>query len=108
MSLSEDLNCKFWLSFSEKLQEERDLAEERAEKRIELYIQSAKKSRKRKRIFDDDEEEYVPSIQLHQEQVRIQVMVVEYHRVPTLPGKPGILSFSFPGLENAWNLPKKW
>ncbi len=23
--------------------------------------------------------------------------------VPTLPGKPGILSFTFPGLENAWN-----
>ncbi len=32
-------------------------------------------------------------------------------RVPTLPGKPGkpgILSFTFPGLENAWNLLKKW
>ncbi len=30
------------------------------------------------------------------------------HRVPTLPGKPGILSFTFPGLENVWNLLKKW
>ncbi len=29
-------------------------------------------------------------------------------RVPTVPGKPGILSFSFPCLENAWNLLKKW
>ncbi len=32
-------------------------------------------------------------------------------RVPTLHGKPlkpGILSFTFPGLENAWNLSKKW
>ncbi len=29
------------------------------------------------------------------------------YRVPTLPRKPGILSFSFPGLENAWNLLKK-
>ncbi len=28
------------------------------------------------------------------------------HSVPTIPGKPGILSFSFPGLENAWNLLK--
>ncbi len=27
-------------------------------------------------------------------------------RVPMLPGKPGILSFTFPGLENAWNLLK--
>ncbi len=27
-------------------------------------------------------------------------------RVPTLPGKPGILSFILPGLENAWNLLK--
>ncbi len=25
----------------------------------------------------------------------------------SLPGKPGILSFTFPGLENAWNLLKK-
>ncbi len=34
-----------------------------------------------------------------------------YVRVPTLPGKPtkpGILSFSFPDMENAWNLFKKW
>ncbi len=29
-------------------------------------------------------------------------------RVPTLHRKPAILSFSFPGLENAWNLLKKW
>ncbi len=32
-------------------------------------------------------------------------------RVPTLPGKPlkpGILSFTFPGLEQAWNLLQKW
>ncbi len=28
------------------------------------------------------------------------------YRVPTLPGKPGILLFSFQGLENAWNLLK--
>ncbi len=31
-----------------------------------------------------------------------------YYRVPTLPGKPGIQLFSFPGLEKAWNLLKKW
>ncbi len=31
-----------------------------------------------------------------------------YNRVPTLPGKPGILSlFTFSGLENAWNFVKK-
>ncbi len=30
------------------------------------------------------------------------------YRVPTLPGKLGILSFTFPGLENAWNLFKKF
>ncbi len=30
------------------------------------------------------------------------------NRVPTLPGKPGILSFTFPGLENTWNMLKKW
>ncbi len=29
-------------------------------------------------------------------------------RVPKLPGKPGILSFTFPGLENAWNLLENW
>ncbi len=37
-------------------------------------------------------------------------LVLHVYRVPTLPGKPwkpGILSFSFPGLENAWNLLKK-
>ncbi len=37
-------------------------------------------------------------------QVYCQCCVV---RVPTCPGKPGILSFSFLGLENAWNLIKK-
>ncbi len=26
--------------------------------------------------------------------------------LPGKPGKPGILSFTFPGLENAWNLLK--
>ncbi len=36
-----------------------------------------------------------------------QVCSIVY-RVPTLPGKPGILSFTFPDLENAWNLLKKW
>ncbi len=29
-------------------------------------------------------------------------------RVPTLPGKPGIVSFTFPGQENALNFFKKW
>ncbi len=29
-------------------------------------------------------------------------------RVPTLPGKRGILSYNFPGLENAWNFLEKW
>ncbi len=29
-------------------------------------------------------------------------------RVPTLPGKPGILSFSFPGLEFAQKVVKTW
>ncbi len=28
-------------------------------------------------------------------------------RIPTLPGKPGILSFIFPDLENVWDLIKK-
>ncbi len=35
-------------------------------------------------------------------------MVKSYSRVPTLPGKPAILLFTFPCLENAWNLLKKW
>ncbi len=30
------------------------------------------------------------------------------YRFPSLPGKPGILSFSFPGMENALNLLKRW
>ncbi len=29
-------------------------------------------------------------------------------RVPMLPGKPWILSFTFSGLQNAWNLLKNW
>ncbi len=33
--------------------------------------------------------------------------VSTWNRLPTLPGKPGILSFTFPGLENALNLLKK-
>ncbi len=31
-----------------------------------------------------------------------------YPIVLTLPGKPGSLSFTFPGLENVRNLLKKW
>ncbi len=30
------------------------------------------------------------------------------HRVPILPGKPGILSFSFPGLQIAQKVVKSW
>ncbi len=35
------------------------------------------------------------------------IQIQSEYRVPTLPGKPGILSFTFPCLENAWNLLKK-
>ncbi len=38
----------------------------------------------------------------------IEVLVNWLSRVPKLPGKPGILSFTFPGLENAWHLLKNW
>ena len=49
------------------------LAEEKADKRVEIYAQSVKKSRKRKRMFEDDEEEMVPGVLLHAEEMRNQV-----------------------------------
>ncbi len=34
-------------------------------------------------------------------------IICTIYKVPTLPGKSGIVSFTFPGRENAWNLLKK-
>ncbi|CAH1784367.1 unnamed protein product [Owenia fusiformis] len=59
-------------SYSDRLREEQMLIEEKAEKRIEMYTQSVKKSRKRARVVEDDEDEYVSSIHLHAEKVKVQ------------------------------------
>ena len=49
------------------------MAEEKAERRIEMYTQSVKKTRKRPRIFQDEEEELVSSVDLHKHKVKIEV-----------------------------------
>ena len=56
------------------MKEAQYLAEEKAEKKIELLTMSMKKTKKRKRFMDqDDEDEYVSSVLLHAEQVKLQV-----------------------------------
>ncbi len=46
------------------------------------------------------------TFQLKRMSVYCVVKLLKY-RVLTLPGKPDILLFTFPGLENVWNLLKK-
>ena len=62
--------------FSNMMKEEKILAEERMEKRIEIYMHSVKKSHKRKRIFEDEDEgsvETVPGVFLQEEQAKVKV-----------------------------------
>ncbi len=69
LSESENYAC---LSCSERLRQEQAVLEERHEKRLELLSQSVLKSRKRKRIVEG-EEEFVSSVLLHAEQVKVKV-----------------------------------
>lgn len=64
---------------SERVKEAQDLAEEKAEKKIELLTKSIKKTKKRKRIFDQEEdEEYVSSLLLHTEEIKVQVWLTGF------------------------------
>ncbi|XP_066278070.1 kinesin-like protein KIF20B isoform X2 [Branchiostoma lanceolatum] len=60
--------------YSERLQQQQQNIEEKWEKRIEMYSQSIKKSRKRARVdrVQDEEEEWVSSVLLHAEQVKVK------------------------------------
>ena len=61
---------------------EKALAEEKADKRLELLTMSFKN-----RSHDDDDDEYVPSVLLHAEQVKVEVscnVMHWYFVVPTV------------------------
>jgi hypothetical protein len=66
------------LFVSERIQEKVSAVEEKCDRRIELLAKSTKKTRKRARIErqEDEEEEWVPSVQLHAERVKVQVIYV--------------------------------
>ena len=61
--------------FSERLMEEQQAIEEQCDKRIELLTKSVKKSRKRKKVerLQTDDDEYVSSVLLHAEKVKVKV-----------------------------------
>lgn len=59
---------------SARLKEEQILAEEKAERRMEMYMNSVKKSRKRPRIFEEmgnDESATVKLLKSEQEKVQV-------------------------------------
>ena len=69
-------HCFFF--FSKRLMEEQDMNEEVFEKRFELLTNSVRKMRRRRpctEIFEDKENdaEWVSSVLLHREQVKIKV-----------------------------------
>ena len=41
----------------ERLREQQEMAEERADRKVELLMQSVKKTRKRRRVKEDDDDE---------------------------------------------------
>ena len=57
---------------SESHKMDKALAEEKADKRLELLAKSYK-NRTHKAREDDDDDEYVPSVLLHAEQVKVEV-----------------------------------
>ncbi|XP_064636919.1 kinesin-like protein KIF20B [Lineus longissimus] len=60
--------------YSDRMEEQRYQAEERADQKLKLYMASIKKTRKRARLdrFQDDDDEYVSTVVLHQEKVKVQ------------------------------------
>ena len=59
------------------MREEQEFAEEKFERKLELYTKSVKKTNKRRRKDDDvDDDEYVSSSLLAAEQVKVQVNVI--------------------------------
>ncbi|XP_064631410.1 kinesin-like protein KIF20B isoform X2 [Lineus longissimus] len=60
--------------YSDRMEEQRYQAEERADQKLTLYMASIKKTRKRARLdrFQDDDDEYVSTVILHQEKVKVQ------------------------------------
>ncbi|XP_077992075.1 uncharacterized protein LOC144446196 [Glandiceps talaboti] len=75
-------------TYSERLKEERLIVEEKCDKRIEMYTQSVKKTRKRARIdkIEDEEDEWVSSVLFHAEQVKVQEREAKIRELTTLLG----------------------
>ena len=68
----------FYYICSNLLEAECHINEEVLEKRIEILTNSVRKSRRRKRtsateIFEDSEDEHVPSVLYHREQMKVKV-----------------------------------
>ena len=72
---------------SESHKMDKALAEEKADKRLELLAKSYK-NRTHKAHEDDDGDEYVPSVLLHAEQVKVEVSrdVMHWYFIVTLYG----------------------
>ncbi|XP_048577376.1 kinesin-like protein KIF20B isoform X3 [Nematostella vectensis] len=58
--------------FSERVQETVKVVEEKCDRRIELLVRSVKKSRKRPRMDREDDEEWVPSVLLQSEKMKVK------------------------------------
>jgi hypothetical protein len=66
------------LIFSNLLKAERHINEEVLEKRIEILTNSVRKSQRQQRItameiFEDSDDEFVPSVLYHREQLKVKV-----------------------------------
>ncbi|XP_031556529.1 kinesin-like protein KIF20B [Actinia tenebrosa] len=70
-------------AYSERIQEEVTAVEEKCERRIELLAKSIKKTRKRARIEkqEDEDEEWVPSVQLHAERVKVEELTAQVNEL---------------------------
>ena len=68
----------FPIIFSERLKREQARAEDKFDKRLEIYVQSVQKSRKRPRMFpetDENGDEMVSSLLLTREKLQTEVSV---------------------------------
>ena len=64
-------------TYSKRLHEAMEDAEEIHDKRIELLTKSIRRTMKRKRVADDaDDDEYVSSVTLHAAQVKLEVVKI--------------------------------
>jgi hypothetical protein len=70
---------------SERLKRDIARAEDKFDKRLEIYMQSVKKNRKRPRICPEEEgEEMVSSLLLTREKLKVEVRIIPSHSSSSL------------------------